>query len=370
MKVAISAIRTKNIRINRHELVTSIQGLGHSVFYIGQESNDNIHPDYEKFNVKFLSIPLGRSNTNPFREIKSIIQTKRVLEENNIEALISYGIRTFPTMVIAARLAGVKNILCIVNGSGRLFQLKGLKGLFVKLISYPMLSLAFLLSKSILFQNPDDMRLVKRKGLLWKKNYGTINGSGVNLEEFQFHELEKKPVFSMISRLTGSKGVNEYVQAASFAKQIHPNANFNLIGPIDEDNSGINMKELKKAIDDGVISLSGKVEDVRPFLKQCRVFVLPSYYPEGVPRSILEAMAIGRPVITTNSPGCKETVVDGVNGFLVQPMDSTELAEKIVWMIENYEKVNIMGEESRKIVTEKFDVNKINQLMLQQLGLN
>ncbi|PIC77126.1 glycosyltransferase family 1 protein [Sporosarcina sp. P19] len=367
MKVGISSIRTKDMGINRHELINKLQTLGHSVTYIGRDSDSNIHQDYERFQVPFLTIPLGRSNTNPFKEIETIIKTKQVLKENEIDVLISYGIRTFPTMVVAARLAGVKKVLCIVNGSGRLFQLTGIKGFLVKCISYPMLWIAFLLSDSIFFQNPDDKNMIKGKGLLWKRNYETINGSGVNLEEYPFCKLERKPVFSMISRLTGSKGVNEYIQAASYVKQKYPEASFYLIGPIDEEDFSINMIELQKSVKNGIINLIGKVDDVRPYIIQSRIFVLPSYYPEGIPRSILEAMAMGRPIITNNSPGCRETVIDGKNGFLIQPKDVKELSDKMIWMINNEDPVLAMGKYSREICEEKFDIHKINNLMLAKL---
>lgn len=367
MNIAISAIRTKNIKLNRHELITSLQELGHDIIYIGQESNDQIHPDYDKYNVQFRVIPLGRSNTNPIEELKSIKETKKVFKENNIEALIAYGIRTFPTVVIAAKLAGVKNVLCIVNGSGRLFQLKGIKGMVIKCMSYPMLWLSFLLSNSILFQNPDDMKLIKKKRLLWKKNYDVTKGSGVNLEEYSFSELEAKPTFSMMSRITGSKGVNEYIKAARLVKQKYPEANFHLIGPMDDDDLSINMEELKRSVNEGIIILKGKVEDVKPYIKQCRIFVLPSYYPEGVPRSILEAMAMGRPIITTNSPGCKETVIDGVNGFLVQKKDPMQLAEKMIWMVEHSREVDNMGEKSRELCEKDFNVEEINKIVINSL---
>jgi glycosyltransferase involved in cell wall biosynthesis len=369
MKVGISSIRTKDMRINRHELITKIQSLGHSVSYIGRDSVKGIHDDYEKYNVPFLTIPLGRSNTNPLKETKTILETKRVLQENNIEALIVYGIRTFPAMVLAAKLAGVKRVLCIVNGSGRLFQLKGIKGFLVKCVSYPMLWLAFLLSNSILFQNPDDLEMVKRKGLLWKRNYRTVNGSGVNLEEYPFCELVTKPVFSMISRITGSKGVNEYIQASSNVKQKYPDSTFYLIGPIDDEDSSINMTELQRAIDDETISLIGKVEDVRPYLTECRVFVLPSYY-EGTPRSVLEAMAMGRPIITTEAPGCRETVIEGANGLKVPVKNSNDLANSMIWMIENPEEVDNMGKESRRICEEKYNVHNVNEEIIKSISLN
>lgn len=369
MNVAISSTRTKNVKIDRGELITELQKLGHRVFYIGKASNHIIHPDYEKYNVEFLSIPIERSNTNPFKEIKAIIKAKSVLREAKIETLIAYGIRTFPTMVISAKLAGVRNILCIVNGSGRLFQLKGVKGLIIKFFSYPMLSLAFLLSNCVLFQNPDDLKMIKRKRLLFKENYGVVNGSGVNLEKFSYKELPKEPVFLMISRITGSKGINEYVQAAICVKKKYPNSKFLLIGPMDEDDSSVNMDLLQKAIKENVILYLGRVEDVRPYIHQCRFFVLPSYYPEGIPRAILEAMAVGRPIITTDSAGCRETVVDGFNGFLVPIRNVEALVEKMVWMIEHKKEVNIMGENSRKFCEQKFDVKKVNEFMLKKINL-
>lgn len=364
MNVAISAIRTKSTKLGRYELIESIQSLDHKVYYIGQDSEDEPHPDFLKYNVGFLSIPLKRVNTNPLIELKTIVETKRVLSENNISYLIVYGIRTFPTVVLAAKLAGVKRVLCIVNGSGRLFQLKGIKGFVVKLMSYPMLWLAFFLADRILFQNSDDMSMIKRKGLLWRRNYGIVNGSGVNLEDFRFSKLAEKSVFLMISRLTGSKGVNEYIRAANIVKQYYPEAVFNLVGPMDDDDSSIDIVELQKAIDKGIINLKGRAEDVRSHINDCRVFVLPSYYPEGVPRATLEAMATGRPIITTDSPGCRETVIDGINGFLVSPKDAAALADKMIYMIKNPNVAEQMAKASRKIAVEKFDIHQINNHIL------
>lgn len=368
MNVAISAIRTKNIKLNRSELIESIQSLGHNVYYIGQDSDDELHQDYKKYNVRFLSIPLGRSNTNPFREIKSIIQTKKVLRENNIETLISYGIRTLPTMVIAAKLAGVKKVLCIVNGSGRLFQIIGLKGLLVRSISYPMLCLSFLMTNYVLFQNMDDLKMIKGKGLLWRKNYGKVNGSGVNMDKYKSDWLQVNPIFTMIGRLTGDKGVNEYVQAAKIVKSMYPKTEFYLIGPMDNDDSSVDVNALKKAIDDNIIFLEGEVEDVRPYINKCRIFVLPSYH-EGTPRTVLEAMAMGRPVITTDAPGCRETVNDGLNGFLIPIKSSDILAEKMIWMIEHREETEKMGEQSLIICKNKFDVNEVNKIILKSINL-
>lgn len=369
MKIAISSARTKDAAINREELVRDLQSLGHTIVFIGRDSNNLIHSDFEKNNIQFLPIPMSRNNLNPIHELKSIVKAIKVIREANIDILIAYGIRTFPTIVISAKLVNVKKILCIVNGSGRLFQLTGIKGRMAKLISYPMLWLSFLAADRILFQNPDDLKLIKEKKLLPKKNYGTINGSGVNLDKFHSNILQPNPVFTMISRLTGLKGVNEYIQAARYVKNIHPEAVFNLIGPIDDNDSSIDMIELNKAIDEEIVFLKGKVEDVRPYIDKCRVFVLPSYYPEGIPRSIIEAMAMSRPIITTDSSGCRETVINGVNGFLVTPRNSKDLSEKMIWMIEHEKEVEKMGMESRYLCENRFDVNKINENILNELNL-
>src|SRR5699024_7238042 len=175
--------------------------------------------------------------------------------------------------------------------------------------------------------------------------------------------------FTMISRITGSKGVNEYLKAAKEVKRQYPETIFKLIGPMDDSDMSINHELLNLVTKENVVELIDKVEDVKPYLKQTRIFVLPSYYPEGVPRSILEAMSMGRPIITTNSPGCRDTVVDEKNGLLVDSKNYKALVNKMIWMIKNPSKVNEMGYESRKIAMKKYDVNNVNKIMLNKLGL-
>lgn len=366
MIVGISAVRTKNIRLNRSELIQEIQDKNYKVMYLGQESNDNLHSDYFKYNIGFQPIPLARVNMNPIKEIKSITGTIKVFKKNEISHLLAYGLRTFPTVVIAAKLAGVKRIVCVVNGSGRLFEIKGIKGLLLRMISYPMLFIALGLSDHVFFQNSDNLKLFKDKNLLVKTNYSVINGSGVNLNEFSPVDLPKEPIFMFIGRITGDKGVNEFVNAAIDVKKRHPESQFFVIGPMDNDDKSIDMESLNQAVRNGVINIHGRVEDVREYISKARIFVLPSYH-EGTPRTVLEAMAMGRPIITTIAPGCKETVEDGRNGFKVSVQDSISLAEKMKWMIENPIKVEKMGKESRLMCEQKYDVNKVNAEIVDEL---
>jgi glycosyltransferase involved in cell wall biosynthesis len=364
--IGISVIGKKSSKISRFELINSLQKEGFSVSYLFQDQGDELHSDFKRFDVSYVSIPLQRDNTNIISEVSAMFQIVRVLLEGHYEAMIIFGIRTFPVMVIASKLAGINKIVCIVNGTGRLFLMGGIKGFLVKLVSFPMLWLAFFLANFIFFQNTDDLALIKNKLLLWRQNYGRINGSGVNLETFNIVPLVKTPVFTMICRVTGDKGVNEYIQAAESVKALYPEATFHLIGPMDDDDESVNIKNLSTAVNEGIINYIGPVEDVRPYLLKTRFYVLPSYH-EGTPRTVLEAMAMGRPIITTDAPGCRETVINDVNGFLVPIKDAVTLAEKMVWMINHPEEVSKMGEESRRIAEEKYDVHKINLRIISKI---
>ena len=153
-------------------------------------------------------------------------------------------------------------------------------------------------------------------------------------------------------------------------KQKYPKVTFKIIGGLDHENPyGLTQEELNEVIDSGVIEYPGFVSNVAERIQDSAVFVLPSYYREGVPRSTQEAMAVGRPVITTDVPGCRETVVDGMNGFLVPKWDAEALADKMCYFIEHPEQINVMGLESFKIAQEKFDAEKINLKLIEIIGL-
>jgi glycosyltransferase involved in cell wall biosynthesis len=167
----------------------------------------------------------------------------------------------------------------------------------------------------------------------------------------------------------GDKGIFEYAEAARMVKKDYPEARFILLGGYDKSIGAIKPEDLEPYISDGSIEFPGETKDVVPYIEHTRIFVLPTYYREGLPRTILEAMAMGRPIITTDWPGCRDAVKDGVNGLLVKPRDSKNLAEKIKYMIENPEEVNEMAKNSYRICKEKYDVNIVNHHMLEMMGL-
>ena len=168
-------------------------------------------------------------------------------------------------------------------------------------------------------------------------------------------------------RLLKEKGINEFIAAAKIVKSSYPDVVFTVLGGLDEGNLGaLQASDVDALVNSGVIDYPGQVSDVAARIAQASVFVLPSYR-EGVPRSTQEAMAIGRPVITTDVPGCRETVVDGVNGFLIQPWNPQALAEKMIYFIEHPEHIEVRGLESYRMAQEKFDAHKVNQRLIAML---
>ncbi len=231
-------------------------------------------------------------------------------------------------MAIGAWLGGTRNIVCIVNGRGNLFTVKGFKGTILRFISFPMLKIAYRVSKTVCFQNEDDSAFFAKKRLVKKTKISHIDGSGVNTDIFKCYDLPKENEFLYLARITPSKGLVEYIEAARLVKKKYPSVKFHVVGPIDNAVEPSINNYLDSAVADGSILYHGKTDDVQGWLSKSRFFIYPSYYPEGVPRCVLQALSCGRPIITCDSPGCKKTVVDGVNGFLTKPRDYMEIAKK------------------------------------------
>jgi glycosyltransferase involved in cell wall biosynthesis len=224
--------------------------------------------------------------------------------------------------------------------------------------------------ESIFFQNNNDRdHFIKNKLISNKVKICRIMGSGVDINHFKHTKIRSEKVsFLLIARLLNDKGIREYVAAAAIVKKQKPNENitFSLLGPFDSNPSAIQPKIISEWVNLGLINYEGESDDVRPFIENCSVFVLPSYR-EGMPRSVLEAMSMGRAIITTDAPGCRDTVVDNVNGFLVPVKSVKELSNAMIRCIDNHESLVKMGLKSRQFIEEKFDVDKVNEVILKQM---
>lgn len=368
MRIAIMCNGLSSKPSDRTELINLLNEMGHEV-YVGVIYDGEINPYYVQNNAKVLLIDANRNNTNPFIEIKSLLNIRNHIHKEKIDSVIIYGVKNHIAMAIGAKLAGVKKIMCVVNGRGNLFRLAGLKGKIVRCMSFPLLKIAYNIADSVCFQNTDDKQEFINKHLI--KNTSKVfvtGGSGVNLDDYQKKPIAVENVFLFLARITPSKGLKEYIEAATIVKKVYPLASFEIVGPIDATVEQTNLNEiLREACETKIVRYNGETTNVSEWLAKCRFFIYPSYYPEGVPRCAMQAIASGRPIITCNTPGCKETVKNGVNGFLVPSKDSKALAEKMIWMIENPFEVEKMADESRIYAEEKFDVRQINNLIVKKL---
>ena len=223
--------------------------------------------------------------------------------------------------------------------------------------------------EKVFFQNPDDESLFQNLGIIKTSDNKSVvvNGSGVDLKKFNTSPFPTKIQFLLIARLLGDKGVREYFKAAKAVREKRPDIKFGLVGWIDNHPDAISKQELDERIDAGDIFFYGRMDDVKPAISESSVYVLPSYR-EGTPRTVLEAMAMGRPIITTDAPGCKETVKDGINGYIVKVKSSQALVKAMFSFIEQPELIESMGNNSRKIAEDKYDVDKVNKHMMLEMG--
>jgi glycosyltransferase involved in cell wall biosynthesis len=221
----------------------------------------------------------------------------------------------------------------------------------------------------VFFQNPDDEKLFRELGLLRRSTKSVlVNGSGVDLEAFRPVPFPPEISFLMIARLISLKGIHDYAKAAEAVRARHADVPFRLAGWIDDTPDAIREQDLRRWVDGGTLEFLGKLDDVRPALAAASVYVLPSHR-EGTPRTVLEAMAMGRPVVTTDAPGCRETVRHGHNGFLVPVSDPVALAGALERFLQSPSLLEEMGRESRRIAVEKYDVHCVNAVMLKEIGL-
>lgn len=315
---------------------------------------------------------LSRAGMNPFADAATVWDLWRCFKAEKPDIVFTYAAKTNVWGMLAAALAGVPHRVAMVEGMGYAFT-EGVKGRSVKrrllrVVLAILYRVAFRLAHRVVVLNPDDALDLQRSCGLPPGKTVLLGGIGVSLKEWAPQPPHIQPMtFTLIARLLREKGVLEYLQAAKMVKAQHPNTRFYLLGSLDDNPGAISQADIQPWLDDGTVEWPGQV-NVKPWLAQTSVYVLPSYR-EGVPRSTQEAMAMARPVITTDVPGCRETVVDGVNGFIVPPRDVPALAAAMVRFIEHTDLIVRMGGESRRLAEERFDVHKINKKLMAVLGV-
>lgn len=314
---------------------------------------------FTSLGVEFRGFPVVRSGLNPMQDYETFTYLKRFFRERRPDYILAYTIKPVIWCGIAARFSSKAKFVAMITGLGFTFQPGGFLKKLLTFVVKSLYRFALKNAKAVIFQNSDNMQVFLDNDLAPRDKCFVVNGSGVDLSHYSQAPLPKKPVFLLVARLLRDKGILEYLAAASFVKERYPYAEFHLVGPEDPSPDGLNLDDLKVANGFEAVCYHGSAIDVRPWLKSCSVFVLPSYH-EGMPRTVLEAMATGRPILTTDVPGCKETVVNGYNGWLVPSGSYIDLAERMIWFIEHTDRWEDMAIASVKNVQDKFDVHSVN----------
>ena len=369
-RIAIVASHAPSLLLFRRSLIKTILGDGHQVLCAAPDMDEAVAGELGHLGAETKTISLERTGLNPMRDMKSVDELTGLFREWRPDVVMGYTPKPAIYASIAAKRAKVPRIVPMVTGLGYAFlEGGGPKATAIRQATKMLYRRAFRASDAIIFHNVDDRGVLIDMGCV-PVGHPThvVRGSGVDLKHYAQQPLPPTAdglTFLMIARLVGYKGIAEYCEAARLLAPHAPMARWLLIGPVEHGPAGYPLSELGK---NGAVDYLGPVEDVRPYLARAHVYVLPSY-GEGMPRTVLEALATGRPVITTDARGCRETVEHGKNGLLVPPGDANALAGAMAQMLENPDSLSKMGQESRAIAEREFDVEQVNQAMMQALGL-
>lgn len=366
-RLAIITSQAFSISNFRGPLVSEMVRAGMTVYALAPDYDDATRAAVAALGAVPIDSPMSRTGMNPFLDVFNMIRLTFLLRSLNLDIAFAYFIKPVIYGLLAASLADVPKRFAIIEGAGYVFTDSGKSSMYRKLLRSFVTKLYWLgltQAQRVFMLNRDDEKLFVESKMVAAAKVQLINGIGLDLDYYQVVPVTlQQPCFILIARLLLEKGIYDYVEAARKVKAIHPCVRFLLLGNVDFNPSSISESEVQAWVAEGVVEWPGQVSDVRPWIAEASVFVLPSYR-EGLPRSAQEAMAMGRPVITTDVPGCRETVVDGVNGFLIPVRNPEALAQAMLRFIEQPLLVSAMGAESSRIAKRKFDVHKINAEIL------
>jgi len=357
-KIAIVANSTWNIYNFRLNLIKVLLDEGWQVIVIAPL--DEYIQYKEKFpKVKHVQLRhLHRISKNPFKELRLVLELRIIYKKLKPDLILHYTHKPNIFGGIAAKLNNIKSI-AVITGLGYAFINNGIS----KSITTFLYRLVCPFHAKVIFENDDDLEYFKSCKLINKEQGVAVNGCGVDSAVYVPYpngQVKQKMIFTFIGRLLYDKGIREFAEAAKIILKSYNNAEFWVVGELDSSNpSTVKKKELLEWIDDKTIVYHGFQEDIRPLVAMSDCIVLPSYR-EGMPRTLLEGMSMAKPIITTNTPGCRQTINEGVNGFLVNVKDVDDLVRAIEKLITlGHDKAHDMGEAGRKMVLEKFNSEKI-----------
>lgn len=371
MRVSVVGNQAFSLLNFRGPLIKDLVARGHRVFAFAPNIDAEAARSLKSLGAVPVEISLSRTGLNPVSDLVSLVRLWRQLRRIRPTVVLSYAAKPAIYGTLASWLAGVPRRFAMIEGLGYVFVQRKRDGVARRVLRWIVKSLfrvALRRADKVLLLNDDDLTELTSMGLVTSQQAVNIGGIGVDLSVWEPAEPVYSPMtFTFVGRLLRDKGVNEFIEAARKVKSEYPLPRFLVVGGLDDNPESIGEKDVRDWVTEGLIEWPGHVP-VQPWLAQTSVFVLPSYR-EGVPRSTQEAMAMARPIITTDAPGCRETVIEGRNGFLVPPRDAGALADAMRKFVLEPNLVMDMGRESRILAQERFDVHKVNACMMKIMGL-
>ena len=368
--ISANAVSLANFR---GPLIAAMVASGLKVYALAPDFDDSSRAAVAALGAEPVDIRLERTGISPVRDVRDMLALARTLRRLRPDATFGYFVKPVIYGTIAAYVAGVPRRFALVAGMGYVFthqegERLGPKRRFLRSAVTHLYKLAFRLSERVFFHNADDVRELVAAGWLPEGKTVLLPGTGVDLRRFEPAPPPEGPVrFLLIARLLREKGIAEFAEAARLVKARYPDVEFHLVGGNDSNPGSIPREEVERWVAERLVDWRGHLDDVRPAIASSTVFVLPSYR-EGKPRSTQEAMAMGRAVITTDAVGCRDTVEDGINGFLVRPRDPAALADAMIRFIEQPALAATMGAASLRLAQQWFDVRKINARILDAIS--
>jgi len=370
MRIVVIGGTATSVMQFRGPLLAAMIAQGHRVTVCTPDDEPDIAKRLAEIGVDFAAVPLRRARVAPLADLAALAFITRLLRRLRPDIVLTYTIKPVIYGSIAAWLAGVPRRYAMITGLGLPFMHPTLKGRALATVVGTLARQALARNDAIFFQNPDDIAEFRRRAILHPQaRVVQLNGSGVDLAHYPRSAPPPPPVtFLWMGRLLRDKGVVEFVAAVRQLKQQGASFRAQILGLFDVNPTAIGRAELDRWVAEGTVEFLGSTKDVRPYLAACSVLVYPSYR-EGTPRAVLEAMATARPIITTDAPGCRETVVEGENGYLVPVRDAEAIAAAMGRFIDQPERVVTMGEASYQLACRKYDVHKVNALVMATLEL-
>lgn len=390
-RVLVIAGYARSLVLFREALLRELVERGYTVAACAAEDDPEVARRLRNLGVAYHSVRLRRAGTNPLLDLNYVADLVRLMRKCRPDVVFAYTHKPIIFGSLAATICGAPMIFSMVTGLGYAFTARaGLRRQLTGRVVEKLYRLALRSNTAVFFQNADDRDELQSRGVLPVGMRTTIvGGSGVDLDRFQpALPVEDPPTFLLIGRLLKDKGIIEYVEAARLIRARYKRARFHLVGPLDSNPAALRCETIQQWEREGVLTYHGEVSDVRPFLARCSAYVLPSYR-EGTPHTVLQAMAMGRPVVTTDAPGCRETVrcsadalakmraaaplsctmAQGTNGFVVPIRNVQALAAAMESFILNPALIRTMGFESRAIAERRYDVRFVNRMLLAEMNM-